>query len=101
MAREKPELGNIFKRTEPAASGDNAESQTRQEIPASGRTMSVGVGLKESEVALMDHIATEFSIARNALLRFAVRRFLEQYMAGEIDLDAYMEKPKPKNKLRM
>ena len=63
--------------------------------------MSIGVGLKESEVQLLDHIAAELNIARNALLRFGVRYFLSRYSAGDIDLTAHMETPTPKNRLKM
>jgi hypothetical protein len=44
----------------------------------------VGVGLKESEIAQLDTIAAELGVARNALARFAIRRFLAEYRAGRV-----------------
>jgi hypothetical protein len=60
-------------------------------VPATGRTLSVGVGLKESEVDLLDAIAGELGIARNALLRYLVRYGLAQYRAGRLDVPVRRE----------
>lgn len=51
-----------------------------------GRTISVGVGLKEGEVSLFDDMAGELGITRNAIMAWALRHFLKQYQAGAIDL---------------
>ena len=97
MARRKANLDSIFTRTEPAAD----ERAPTSELPAEGRTMSVGVGLKESEVAALDVIAGDLDVARNALLRYAVRRFLLDYQASRFNLAADVEVPEVKKRLRM
>lgn len=56
-----------------------------------GRTVSVGVGLKESEVGELDRLAGELGIARNELMGYALRRFLADVRAKRIDLQAQME----------
>jgi hypothetical protein len=49
------------------------------------------VGLKESEVDLLDAIAGELGIARNALLRYLVRYGLAQYRAGRLEVPVRRE----------
>ena len=73
------------------------------EVPATGRTVTTGVGLKESELALIDQIVdkSDREIARNAVLRYAVRYFLKAYLSGQVDPLKDVETPKPKKKLRM
>lgn len=92
MAKKKATLESPFAKTE-----ETAVSSTlgNVEIPADGKTRPVGVGLKESEVELIDKIADEYGIARNAIMRYAVRYFLKAYYAGEIDLSGDVEKPPP------
>lgn len=70
-------------------------------VPATGRTISVGVGLKEGEVAMLDSIVAEYDITRNALMRYAIRHFLARYAGGEIDLGSDVEAPEPKKRLMM
>lgn len=73
------------------------------DVPATGRTITTGVGLKESELALIDSIVdkSDREIARNAVLRYAIRYFLKAYLAGQVDPLKDVESPKPKKKLRM
>ena len=100
MAKKKATLESPFaKTTEETAV---AFSSGEVEIPATGKTRPVGVGLKESEVELIDSIADEYGVARNALMRYAVRYFLKAYYSGDVDLAGSIEKPPPpKNKLIM
>ena len=70
------------------------------EVPATGRTVSIGVGLKESEVQSLDSIAEDAGLRRNALMRFAIRYFLKEYYAGRVDLSSSVE-TETKHKLRM
>ncbi len=72
-----------------------------EEIPAEGRTLSIGVGLKESEVQMLDTIAKQLGIARNGLMRYGLRYFLKEYAAGRIDLLSDVETPQPKKRLNM
>jgi len=74
--------------------------QPSADLPATGRTVSIGVGLKESEVQLLDSIAEDAGLRRNALMRFAIRYFLKEYYAGRVDLSSSVE-TETKHKLRM
>lgn len=73
------------------------------DIPATGRTIATGVGLKESELAMIDAIVAKSGgdIARNAIMRYAIRFFLKAYVKGQVDPLKDVDTPKPKSKLRM
>jgi hypothetical protein len=92
----KQQLDDIFKKTEGKST---TKPEKSVEIPTGGRTLAVGVGLKEAEVAELDKIVDKLDITRNALMRYAIRYFLSQYSAGEIKLD--VEEPEVKKKLKM
>ena len=78
--RQREALEALLRRTEPeAASGESL---------ATGRTVSVGVGLKEGEIAFLDAVARQVGRSRNALLRYAVRRLIEEIRSGALDLKA-------------
>ena len=62
-------------------------------IPDDGRTVSMGVGLKPSEIAMLNDIANETGVPRNAFARLAVRRFIQMYRAGLIQVE--IEEPTP------
>jgi hypothetical protein len=97
MARKKqPDLSNIFAKTEPGeAPGDHSDLDA-------GNIRSTGVGLRAGEIAALDAIGEPLGLARNALIRFAVRRFLIEYRAGKVDLGQFIEEPPPpKKSLRM
>lgn len=65
-----------------------------------GTTHVTGVGLKIGEIDYLDMICEKEQIARNALMRFAIVRFLKEYQAGGVDLAAYFEMPKAIKKIR-
>ena len=92
----KQQLDDIFKKTEGKST---TKPEKPAEVPMGGRTIPVGVGLKEAEVAELDKIVEKLDITRNALMRYAIRYFLSQYSAGEIKLD--VEEPEVKKKLKM
>jgi hypothetical protein len=106
MARHKPTVEpvknapKILQATEPQAQlGAPADVN---ELPATGLTRPVGIGLKASEIEALDAIARETGIARNSLGRFAIREFIKAYRRGEIDLSRQIEQPPPpKKRLRM
>lgn len=58
-----------------------------------GRIVPNGVGISEGERDALDAIGARYDIARNALIRYAVRRFLVDFRAGKIDLAAAPDKP--------
>ena len=96
MAKRKADLNQIFKSTEPGG-----KAAAEDAVPAKGRTVSVGVGLKESEVDMLDEIADTLGVSRNALMRYALRHFLTQYVTGEINPAEDVEAPEPKKRLKM
>lgn len=73
-----------------------------------GVIKATGVGLKEGEIAALEAIGMQLgellgteAVARNALVRIAVRELIKAHRAGTIDLAAYFEKPaKPKPRLK-
>jgi hypothetical protein len=78
--RQREALEALLRRTEPgAASGESLQT---------GRTVSVGIGLKEGEIAFLDTVARQVGRSRNALLRYAVRRLIEEIRSGALDLKA-------------
>jgi len=95
MAKRQTNLDSIFKKTE------GSTTSPTQEVPAKGRTLSVGVGLKESEVALLDEIADELGVTRNALMRYGLRYFLRQLQTGALDLAKDVQEPEMKKRLKM
>jgi len=77
-----------------------------------GNIKSTGIGLREGEIAALDQIGAELGdllgtepVARNAVMRLAVRAFLETIRDGEMtpaDLAGQFERPeKPKPRLKL
>lgn len=106
--RTQPDLNALFRPTEsPAreeaeapAPGPGQQGAERSAPAAADvdRTLPVGVGLKGSEVGQLDDIARELGIARNALMRFALRYFIAQYRAGAVTVPVEREE---KRRVRM
>lgn len=76
-----------------------------------GKIQATGVGLRQGELAALEALGAELGnhlnaepVARNTLMRIAIRRLLESYLAGELTLDelgGYFETPeKPQPKLK-
>jgi hypothetical protein len=106
MAAKRPDVGalkNARKLTERTEPTPPAQPGTPiDDLPATGHTKPVGIGLKESEYAALREIADATGIAANSLGRFAIREFIKAYRRGEIDLTSRTEEPPPpKKKLRM
>ena len=72
---KKPELNNIFGKTEPEA---------QPEAKHDDKVKAVGIGLKSSEWQRYEDIANELGMTRHALATYALRDFLKRYDAGEI-----------------
>lgn len=107
MAKQRGNLDDIFRKTEPERPAAAPPAAALSPAPTSGaatprnRTISIGVGLKESEVAELDRIVDDLDITRNALMRYAIRYFLMQYSAGSLNLARDVESPEAKKRLRM
>ena len=96
MAKKITTTG-IFSKTEPAApvpAGDLSDLDR-------GRIIAQGVGLSEGELDALQALAGQLGVKRNALMRFAIRRFLQQVLAGEIDLAKFVESVPASNRLRL
>ena len=65
------------------------------EVPSKGKSSSISMGLRASEIELLNEIADRYQVSRNALLRLAVRRFLGDVVNGRIDLETMIEAPPP------
>jgi len=58
-----------------------------------------GVGLKTGEIEALNTIGEELGgVARNALIRYAVRLLIHEYRAGRLDLAGDVEVPPPPRK---
>ncbi len=102
MAKKPTGLENLFRKTEPDT-GDQVDLK-RLDV---GRIQATGVGLRAGELdalteigeALGEELGTE-PVARNAIMREAIRAFLEAYLSGDLtvaDLAERFERPaKPK-----
>lgn len=86
MAKRQPDLSGLFTPTETQPSAETGQAERSGPVPALDRTLPVGVGLKQSEIARLDAIGADLGVARNALLRWAVAYFLREYDAGRIEL---------------
>jgi hypothetical protein len=104
---KQPNL-NIFAKTE----GPTEHHEQDNSDLDNGNIRSTGIGLREGEIDALDGIGAALGevigtepIARNALMRIAVRRFIEAYRAGAItlgDLANYFDKPeKPSPRLKL
>lgn len=98
MAKKQQDLSNLFAKTEPA----EETGQPGQSWPAdnsdldSGRISAVGVGLTVGEIAALDDIGNRHDLARNALIRYAARRFILDWRSGKVQLTGITEdKPRP------
>jgi hypothetical protein len=65
------------------------------EVPAEGKTTSISVGLRATELELLEKIADEYQVTKNALLRLAARRLIEDVLSGRLDLEGMIEEPPP------
>lgn len=94
------DFGKLNYSTDPTAPTVPAPQQAATTWPADnsdldrGRIIPNGVGITEGERDAIDAIGERHDMTRNALIRYAVRRFLVDYRAGKIDLAAVPEKPK-------
>ena len=90
----------IFSRTGPAPIA-KAKAQDNSDLNT-GKIAPVGTGLTLGEKEALRVIAASQEITLNALMRYALRRFIVEVRAGRIDLEAEQDKPEPaKKRLKM
>jgi hypothetical protein len=75
MAKKQPDLGGIFKRTEP-----EQPQEEKPEDPVKPR----GIGLRESEWQRLEEIAGELGMTAHAVAMYAIRDFVRRFEKGEI-----------------
>ncbi len=63
-----------------------------------GKIAPVGVGLMTGEKQALRELAEAQGLTLNALMRFALRRFIVDVRAGKIDLEAEQAEPEPQKK---
>ena len=98
MGKKSTGVENIFARTEPDATTAAVDTSDLDK----GNIKATGVGLTLGELAAVQAIADELQLARNAVMRYAIRWFIREYRAGKIDLVKNIhEPPPPKKKLSM
>jgi len=104
MAKKKPDMSNIFAKTDIEPSDIDVSDLDR------GRIQSTGVGLRQGEIDALDQIGAALGeymntkpVARNALIRLAARGFIENFLAGKITLadlaGNFQKEEKPSAKL--
>lgn len=87
------------------AAPSGLEAFLMDEALNSGRTVSAGVGIKEGELSGIKAIAEslggkEAGITPNALMRLAIRLFLQGVRSGEITPSNFVQEPRtPKKKV--
>ena len=92
MAKKSTGLEDIFRKTEAGEGSPDLSDLDR------GRIQTLGVGLTDGERDALQAIADAHGVARNAVMRFAMRYFLADYRAGQVQLSTE-EPPPPKKKL--
>ena len=73
------------------ATADNSDLNT-------GKIGPVSAGLMTGEKAALKDIAAQNDLTINALMRFALRRFIIDVRTGKIDIQAALDEPKPEKK---
>ena len=73
-----------------------AKAQDNSDL--TGSIKPVGVGLTAGEKEALKTIAESNELTLNALMRFALRRFIVEVRSGKIDLEAEQAEPEPQKK---
>lgn len=94
MAKKRAKISNdFFSSTNTSTKSEPAKKRGRKP-DEDGKTIPIGVGLKEHEVERLDTVAGETGFTRHALMRYAVRYFLKQYEDGNLELREAPPKPR-------
>ncbi len=104
MARKRPSIGDDLFR--PTGRGDEPQDEPQErpaeastedpaaDVPADGYTRPISVGLKDGELRELDTIAETEGVARNAIMRYAIRYFIAMHQAGQVQLPVQEETTK-------
>ena len=99
MAQKSKPLNKIFARAEqeepeeqPAASQPEAPDIADIDLDE-GITVTAGVGITLNEKQAYELLADKHETTKNALMRIALRYFLEQVIAGKVDPEAFLNTP--------
>ena len=79
MAKRRTDLDGIFQRTEPGPAQEEQAPGPVLEPDQVDRTVSVGVGLKQSQLEALDAHARQRGQTRNALMREIITTWLAQH----------------------
>jgi hypothetical protein len=104
VEKQERNMSSIFSKTE-KEKGEDVDLGHLDD----GNIRSTGVGLREGEIRALDHLGKEIGeyldtepLARNALMRIAIRDFLEKFFKGEVTVEEIVQekvdrpkKPKP------
>lgn len=82
MAKQKPDLSNIFLKT------DQTQDQAQED-----KIKPKGIGLRQSEWTRFDAIAAELGMKPHALAMWALRDFMGRYERGEIKTETKKSLP--------
>ncbi len=94
MAKKRAKISNDFFASTTSASPKAEPAKRGRKPDADGKTIPIGVGLKENEVERLDAVSEETGFTRHALMRYAVRYFLKQYEDGNLQLKEAPPKPR-------
>lgn len=79
MARPKIDAGDLASPTAKTAS----RSTAKHVIERTGRTYTTGIGLKESELAVLADWAHRLGVSRHAIMVWCLRHGLEALVSGK------------------
>lgn len=71
MAKQKPDMSNLFTKTEP------------EQPKADDKIKPVGIGLRESEWDKIETIGAELGVNRHRMAAWALRDFIARWEAGD------------------
>lgn len=77
MAKQKPSMSDLFKRTEPA----------QDEKPKGTRRRPIGLYLRNETLAAVQEIAEKEHLPIHGLLVYGVTYFIRQYRAGKVKIE--------------
>ena len=88
MAKRKPTIdANLFARTE------EPQKEAEPAGPERGEYKTYGIGMYENEWKRLEEIAAEVGQTRHKLAQYAIRKFIRDYEAGDIETETRPKLP--------